>query len=43
VTLFGVLKRRTAYKLPFEDAKESVRFIMKAYHDFRQTMVEPNI
>jgi hypothetical protein len=42
VTLFGVLKRCLGYKLPFEDEKETVRFIMKVYHDFKQTMVEPN-
>jgi hypothetical protein len=43
VTLFGVLKRRLGYKLPFEDEKETVRFIMKVYHDFKETMVESNI
>jgi hypothetical protein len=43
VTLFGVVKRRLGYKLPFEDEKETVRFIMKVYHDFKETMVEPNI
>jgi hypothetical protein len=29
VTLFDVLKRRLGYKLPFEDEKETVKFIMK--------------
>jgi hypothetical protein len=43
VTLFGVLQRRLGYKLPFEDEKETVGFIMKVYHDFKETMVEPNI
>jgi hypothetical protein len=43
VTPFGVLKRRLGYKLPFEDQKETVKFIMKVYHDFKQTMMEPNI
>jgi hypothetical protein len=43
VTLFGVLKRRLGYKLPFEDEKESVTFIMNVYHDFKQIMVESNI
>jgi hypothetical protein len=43
VTLFGVLKRRLGYKLPFEDDKETVRFRMKVYHDFKQTVVEANI
>jgi hypothetical protein len=43
VTLFGVLKRRLGYKLPFEDERETVKSIMKGYHDFKETMVEPNI
>jgi hypothetical protein len=41
VTLFGALKRRLTYKLPFEDEKDRVKFIMKVYHDFKQTTVEP--
>jgi hypothetical protein len=43
VTLFGVLKRRRGYKLPFEDEKEGVKCIMKVYHNFKQRMVELNI
>jgi hypothetical protein len=43
VTLFGVLKWRLGYEMPFEDEKETVTFRMKGYHDFKQTMVEPNI
>jgi hypothetical protein len=43
VILFGVLKRRLGYKLPFEDEKETVKFIMKISRDFKQIMVEPNI
>jgi hypothetical protein len=43
VTVFGVLKRRVGDKLPFEDEKEIVEFIMKGYRDFKQTMEEPNI
>jgi hypothetical protein len=43
VALFGVLKPRPRYQLPFEDEKEIVEFIMKVYHDFKQTMVESNI
>jgi hypothetical protein len=35
VTLFGVLKRRLGCKLPFEDEKETVKSIMKGYHDFK--------
>jgi hypothetical protein len=42
-TLFGVLKRRQRYELPFGGEKASVKFLMKVYHDFKQTMVEPNI
>jgi hypothetical protein len=41
VTLFGVLKRRLGHRLPFEDEKENVKFIMKVYRNFKQTMVEP--
>jgi hypothetical protein len=43
LTLFGVLKRRDQYQLSLEDDAASTRFIRKAYHDFRMTMVEPNI
>jgi hypothetical protein len=47
LTLFGVLKRRGQYQLPFEDDPGSVRFINKMYHDqdFRMTMtmIKPNI
>jgi hypothetical protein len=42
VTLFGALKRRLGYKLPFEEEKETVEFRMKVYHDFKQTVVESN-
>jgi hypothetical protein len=42
-TLFVVLKWRLGYKLHFEDEKETVKFIIKVYHHFKQTMVEPNI
>jgi hypothetical protein len=41
-TVFGVLRRRLGYKLPFEDAKKTIKFIMKVYRDFKQTMVESN-
>jgi hypothetical protein len=42
VTLFDVLKRRLGSKLPFEYEIETVRFIMKVYHEFKQAMVEFN-
>jgi hypothetical protein len=43
VTFFGVLKRCLGYRLPFENEKETFKYIMKVYHDFKQTIVEPNI
>jgi hypothetical protein len=43
LTLFGVLKRRPRYELPLDDDNATVRFIMKVYHDFGQTMIGPNI
>jgi hypothetical protein len=43
LTLFDVLKRRPRYELPFGDDNTTVKFIMKVDHDFRQTMVQPNI
>jgi hypothetical protein len=43
LTLFGVLKRCPRYELPFDDDNATVKVIMKVYHDFRQTMIRPNI
>jgi hypothetical protein len=43
VAVFGVLKRRLGYKSPFQDEKETVTFVRKVYHDFKQTMMEANI
>jgi hypothetical protein len=43
LTLFGVLKRQPRYDLPFDDDTATVKFIMKVYRDFKETMVEPNI
>jgi hypothetical protein len=43
MTLFGVLKRRLGYKLPFGDEKVTDKCIMKVYLEFKQTMVESNI
>jgi hypothetical protein len=42
VTVFAVLKRRLGCKLPFEDEKETIKFVMKVYHDFKEKMVESN-
>jgi hypothetical protein len=43
VTIFGVLKRRLGHKLRFEEEKGTLKFIMKAYRNFKQTMMESNI
>jgi hypothetical protein len=43
LTLFGVLKRRPRYERPCETAQTTVKFIMKVYHDFKQTMVPSNV
>jgi hypothetical protein len=43
LTLFGVLKRCPRYELPFDDHNATVKFIMKIYLDFRQTMIQLNI
>jgi hypothetical protein len=43
VTQFGVLKRHTRYELSFGDEKSTAEVVKKGYHDFKQTMVEPNI
>jgi hypothetical protein len=43
LTLFGVLKRRPRYELPFETDDSTIKFIMTVYHDFRQTMVPSNV
>jgi hypothetical protein len=43
VTLFGVFKRYTRSELLFGDEKATVKFIMKASHDFTQTIVQLNI
>jgi hypothetical protein len=43
LTLFGVLNHQRRYDLPFDDDAATVKFIMKVYRDFKNTMVEPNI
>jgi hypothetical protein len=43
LTLFGVVKRRPRYEPPFETENSTVKFLMKVYHDFRQTMVPSNV
>jgi hypothetical protein len=41
--LFGVLKGRPRCELPFDDDNATVKVIMKVYHDFTRTAVQPNI
>jgi hypothetical protein len=41
--LFGVLKRRGQYLLPFDDDQMMAGFFFKIYRTFRQTMTEQNI
>jgi hypothetical protein len=43
LALFAVLKRRPRYELPFDDDNTTVKFIITIYHDFRDTMTEPNL
>jgi hypothetical protein len=43
LTLFDVLKRCPRYELPFDDDDATLKFIMKVYHDFTQTMTRPNV
>jgi hypothetical protein len=39
--LFGVLKRRSRYEMPFDEHNAIVKVITKVYHDFTQTMTRP--
>jgi hypothetical protein len=41
--LFGVLKRRGPYQLPFEDDFRTAWLTQEMYYDFRRTMIQPNI
>jgi hypothetical protein len=43
MSLFGVLKRRGQYKLPFDDDQGTATFLLKIYRTFKQTMIEVNI
>ena len=43
LSLFGVLKQREKYHLPFDEDSGTVHFISKVYHDFRSTMTDANI
>jgi hypothetical protein len=41
--LFGVLKRKGQYKLPFDDDLPTATFLLTIYRTFKQTMIEANI
>jgi hypothetical protein len=43
ISLFGVLKQRGQYKLPFDDDQSTADFLFRRYRTFKQTMVEVNI
>jgi hypothetical protein len=43
IDVFGFLTRHSRYELPFGDEKATIEFIMKAYRDLKQTIVEPSI
>jgi hypothetical protein len=40
---FGVLKQCPRYELALDENNATVKFIMKVYHDFTQTMAQPNV
>jgi hypothetical protein len=42
VTLFGVLKWHPRCEFPFAGETMTVKFRMKVYHNFKQTMVDAN-
>jgi hypothetical protein len=43
VSLFGVLKRRGHYRLPFDDDQGTTNFLFKVYWTFKQAVVKANI
>jgi hypothetical protein len=43
LSLFGVLKRRGQYQLPFGDDAGSAPFIKQVYCDFQSTMTDLNM
>jgi hypothetical protein len=43
ICLFGVLKRKGQYVLPFENDQTRIGFLLNIYRTFKQTMIEPNI
>jgi hypothetical protein len=43
ICLFGVLKRKEQYALPFGNDQTTIDFLLNIYRTFKQTMTEPNI
>ena len=43
LSLFGVLKRKTQYKLPLSNDNSTVKFIQKIFHSLKQTLIEDNV
>jgi hypothetical protein len=43
VRLFGVLQRNPRSALPFGDEKTTVKYVIKVHHEFKSTMITPNI
>jgi hypothetical protein len=43
ICLFGILKRKEQYPLPFDNDETTSDFLQNIYQTFRQTMIEPNI
>jgi hypothetical protein len=43
LVLFGALKKRSTRLSTLDEEQQAAAFIIKVYHDFKQTMVEVNI
>jgi hypothetical protein len=43
ICLFGVLKRKEQFALPFGNDQTTIDFLLNIYRTFKQTMIEPNI
>jgi hypothetical protein len=43
LVLFGGLKKRATRRSTFDEEQPAAAFIIRVYHDFRETIVEVNI
>jgi hypothetical protein len=43
VILFGALKKHANDLKMFDEEQSAAAFLLKVYHDFKQTMIEVNI